>query len=103
MPLVQHRESDVKAIEDRIREIADGLAEIRREMKELGQETIDMQSESILNHRVVPIEDWLFRLKHKTEKEFRKIRRDKEAFTAGQQYAAAKAEKAQKTPRKRRK
>ena len=108
MALSKHRKEDLLSIRKRFVAIADSLEQLAREMDSLGCETIEFQSESVLNHRLVPLEDWIYRVRGIAEKRLRKFRREREAFLLGQQYAAEKAaaekaEKPAKSPGKRKK
>ena len=108
MAFKNHSPARIREIKDRFSAIADTLESIAKEMDEIGCESISLQSESVLNHRLLPIEDWIYRIRGDAEKQLRKRRREREAFLLGQQYAAEKAaaekaEKPAKSPGKRKK
>ena len=102
MAFRNHSVTEIRGIESRIRSVADMLGKIADEMAELECVSLKLQSDSVMNHKFTPVEDWSVKVQVEAEKQLRKIRRDKEAFTASQQYAAAKAEKPVKKPKKSR-
>lgn len=104
MALKPHSPERLRDIASRFSAVADVLISLAKELEDLKADSLQIQSESVLNHRLVPIEDWIYRVRGEAEKQLRKLRREREAFQLGQQYAASKsAEKPQKTPGKRKK
>lgn len=103
MALREHQKEDILLIRSRFIAIADSLQTLIDDMEKAGCESVEFQSESVLNHKLAPIEDWVYRVRGLAEKRLRKLRLRKDAEEIGRKYAAEKDRKPAKSPEKRKK
>lgn len=74
-----HSIAEIREIEARVRTVADLLGKIASEMQDLGVDSIELQTDSVMNHKFSPVEDWSVKVQIEADKQLRKVRRGKVA------------------------